>query len=1303
MRSRVVQLGVVLICGAIFAAQVANDALTRRVPSVESELVADRPTFSTATTPTNELQPVGVQSQQLKSVFDGVVSESLFADPQASLISQAGHNEESSDEFPPLTLPETADTPAILPPTPELRAEPRVLLQELPAPSPSTTTLEPEHPNEPPGLLDEPTETDSPSEPSRFPPLTLPGKEDPISRDDESFDFQPVREDSSSNTETKYAGQTSTTPLPVPEVVPTPSPGEQRRVRDVLTIPDNAAGFHPEQLESGPVKFDPIERDEDQSLLLQAARNALRLEEKDAAIARFTEYLRRYPEDAEIRLEFAGVLSASDRPEVGAKQIEHLLRQFPNNLDVLRRYADMQMQLNNYAKAEPVLDQLFLHTDYRLDAAVDLARVYANTNRRKAASQLYEEVLRDTAAQDPKRMQQFAQLLLDIRRPAEAMELLWELHTREPLNLDTVRLLILASGRTGNHGSTFEYIGRMQSIEPENTKARHEFAMQLFSEGFYRESILIDQQILEFEPGNPDSLIRSAAANLKIYEPQSARALLSGVTDGATNVPYLRVLANYHSLVGEHADAIAICRRVLSENPCDYQTRLVLGDVYLRAAQLDRSHDTFASVAAATLEPGVVNGPQLHTDAVLSQSRALAEMLRFDEAFSLLESTNWPPAAEDAVLDTYVAIQSQGRRYGEAIQNVRVALADSLGNSGREIRLRSWLGLLLARNGEYASSIQELSVAEQMADEPLAEAIYGKYQAYKMLSDQAGMHRAVAEYLGPLSSNSHLRVRVAELATEDCDCCFAREMLQPLDSLCDNNPLVANRLGEACQMCASCEATPNCVGYFQRALVNSPSNVQALLGIARTFSRVKNYEQAYCFYRKAEQYMSDDLDLKREIGRMIREWKGPEAATQAYERAMQLTTTEHLVVEAKRNPELMAEIEQEYQNRSDFGATVATEMTGKQVAGWKPLTAISIFEGVATMEPHNQDAVFEIGQAYSQLNRTCCAISQYERLLCMNPCHREAQVALDRNRREISPQLHLFTRARSQKGRQDLSTIDHFAAGNLLQFPLGDEDEYLQVGYMRATYDPPGAPQLDGHVAIGRIQWKPIWPVVLFSQFDYEVYDYGFKPRWNFDIGSRFRHVENAELRFHMRQENVAQNRVAIRRDIHRYGPELGHYWRPSQRFEVDTLYRYWEYSDDNSALEGGIHTGYQLTFGRDRLRWLTDFDWMAYREQTQFLVADDLDSITRPYFAPNKFWFLSGGLELRHYFGCDTFKAGNRRWIEGYLGGRVDSDGVGYGSVRGEFLWDYHSRVSASGYFEYLTSSAYVNGEAGLKLTLRY
>ena len=856
----------------------------------------------------------------------------------------------TTDEFPPMTLPESdededLDSTFLLPvePVDEMPKRHSTPLYELPPLKPSKSAVQRDTESQVPN--------DSTLDEMGLPPLTLPSDEgaDEIPNDPFIFKLR-NRRNQLQNPATRFTGQI--TDRGVPEALPAPVPQDGQPFGGALELPKDDMTEESPAREASPVEFAPIKRDADQALLLQAARNAFHLEDSETAIQRFTDYLRRYPNDAEVRLEFAGILSANNRAAAGAAQVEHLLKQFPDNLSVLRRYADMQMQLNQYEKAEPILDRLIQFDEHRIDAAVDLARVYANTSRRQAAVQIYQQYLKGVATQESGRKLQFARLLLDIRRPTEALQLLLDLHSTEPLDMDVLQLMILASARTGKKTNTLEYIDRLQSIEPENTTARHESALQLFREGYFRESLLVDQQILDFESNNEDSLIRSATAHLRLYEPLEARSLLARVTGGTSTPRYLRARASYHSLVGEHADAISICRRVLSEYPEDLKTRLVLGDSYLRSIQLQRSIDAFATVAASAWEVGGEEAQQLFVDGTLSHARALSEAKRYDEALVLLETAQFPPFAEDAVLDTYLAIQNHARRYGDGIRNARIALADALGNPGREIRLRSWLGLFLARNGEYASAIQELSVAEQMSDEPLPEAIYGKYQAYRMLGDQNSVQRVRAEYLGPFANDSFLRVRLAELATEDCDCCFAREVLQPLDSMCDTNPLIANRLGEACLLCAPCPAAPDCACYFERALAASPSNVQALLGVARTLSHVKKFELAYCYYQKAERYMPDDLDLKREIARMVREWKGPNDAQVAYDRAMQLTTTEPLLVEAKRNPALAAELEREYESRAATEAIVATEMTGKQLSGWLPLSAICTFEGLTQLEPH---------------------------------------------------------------------------------------------------------------------------------------------------------------------------------------------------------------------------------------------------------------------------------------------------------------------------------------------------------------
>ena len=467
--------------------------------------------------------------------------------------------------------------------------------------------------------------------------------------------------------------------------------------------------------EPKPFEGKKLTRDAKQELLLQSARNAVRLGQKELAIERFTEYVRLNPGDSEARLEFAGLLADAGRSQAASAQIEHLLKQNPDDLAFLRRYADMQIQLSSFAKAENALIRLVEHPEYRVDAAVDLARVFAWTSRTDDALTIYDEILRDVELVNPKRKLQFAELLTDIQRPSEALTLLLELHEATPMDLHILELIILASARTGNTNATFDYISRLASLEPENVEKRYDLANKLYEGQFYRESLLVDQQVLTFDPANKISLVRSALSNLKLFEVSAAKAMLDGVPASQADAKYQRALSEYHSVIGEHADAIAICRRVLIEDPSDLETRISLGHALHRAGQLMRSAHELGRVVEEASQAGVADGPLMAIRAQLAQATVLAEARRFDEAIAVLELAAESRGYQDAILDTYIVVLSKARRYGEAVQAVRAAIAESLGQTYRELQLRGKLGLLLARNGEYPAAIQELTAVDTFA------------------------------------------------------------------------------------------------------------------------------------------------------------------------------------------------------------------------------------------------------------------------------------------------------------------------------------------------------------------------------------------------------------------------------------------------------------------------------------------------------------------------------------------------------------------------------------------------------------
>ena len=1043
-------------------------------------------------------------------------------------------------------------------------------------------------------------------------------------------------------------------------------------------------------------------------LLLQSARNAVRLGDLDKASQRLTEYLRQYPDDGDARIEFASVLQKLGRFEAATKQLEHLMREFPNNYKFKRRYADLQLESKNYALAEPALRELLIHPEYRVDAAIDLARLLAWTQRHLEAAQIYDAYLANaylnekvtTARQG---QLQLAQLLVEIKRPALAMDLLLKLHAADPVDLSVLKLMIMVSAKSDNSSATYEFIEKLRTVQPENVSARNELAKQLLDEGFHREAVMVDQQILDFDPKFSDALIRSAQASLRMFEPSAALATLKSIAN-PDETEVLLAKGEYHTLIGEYADAIAIYQRILALNPHSLKARIGLGHAYVRSGQFLRAAGEFGKVRS---DAHCWGGPQeqLFISAQLAQARAYAHARRFEQAIAIIDQVMATDTGTytDQILDAYVDVMTKAKRYGDVVSSIQSRLPDVVLRPHRERQLQARLGLAMARNREFSGALQEFESLETHESDPIPEAVYGKYLALRSLGSPQLAEESLNRHFGLLGSDTYLRVRIAELATEDCDCCLARRVLERLNRCCDQNVLIANRIGEACMMCASCEGMDCCAPYFQGVLVKSPTNVQAMLGLARIHTRQGNYEPAKCYFERAIATMSDDINLIREMARMYGEWRGPYASAAGLNQALGMTTGEELYDQAQATPERVMELEQEYERLSEQGAIISTESESLLLAGWKPLSQINALEGLFALEPTNTSSLFQIGQAYSHLNRTQDAICAYERVLCINPCHQEAKISIARARLEMCPQVHVHSRILHQRGRDDLTAMDAGFGGITAQWPLGDEDEFVQLGYEKSRHDPPFGRPLDGDTVSVRVQHKPTWCKQWWAQANYEQYDFGFDDRITFDIGWSHRYLENATYRLAARQENVIQNFESIDQDIHRIGVELGHLWQPTRRFSTDLFYRYWDYSDDNYAHNAGLYTGYVLRFGRQQIRWLTNVDWTDYDKQTILPNAPFVDGAIFPYFSPDQFFFLTGGFEVKRFLSCDTFKGSNRHWYEVFLGARMDNDSQTYVVGRGRLGHDIYNWLTLTGFVDVIQSPVYDLAQGGARLTMRF
>jgi len=89
------------------------------------------------------------------------------------------------------------------------------------------------------------------------------------------------------------------------------------------------------------------------------------------AVARLSQYLARHPDSREVRLGYARALVAGRRYSEARGEFQKLLKDFPDNTEVIYAVALLSLQLSDYAQAERNLNRL-LELDYPDKASIQL-------------------------------------------------------------------------------------------------------------------------------------------------------------------------------------------------------------------------------------------------------------------------------------------------------------------------------------------------------------------------------------------------------------------------------------------------------------------------------------------------------------------------------------------------------------------------------------------------------------------------------------------------------------------------------------------------------------------------------------------------------------------------------------------------------------------------------------------------------------------------------------------------------------------------------------------------------------------
>ena len=245
----------------------------------------------------------------------------------------------------------------------------------------------------------------------------------------------------------------------------------------------------------------------------------------------------------------------------------------------------------------------------------------------------------------------------------------------------------------------------------------------------------------------------------------------------------------------------------------------------------------------------------------------------------------------------------------------------------------------------------------------------------------------------------------------------------------------------------------------------------------------------------------------------------------------------------------------------------------------------------------------------------------------------------------------------SRAGEHDLVQLRHVGAR-----PLGDENEFFEVGYRERILQPTDDRQDFGEIPYVRWQQKYALDSLAFVEVAVEKYQYGLKTRPTFNAGIDVLRQDDTEVRVSGFLKNYYVCGEALRQDIYTTGIQIDGLWRPRRLWTLSGYYRLANFSDNNWVNWVNLDCAHMIWQGRRQLRGLIDYNFYTFAQQTIFgPIPGSLVGTIHPYSAPSGYSVISTGLELTQWLSCDRFKGANEHFFMIYAGGAVDSHGVPY------------------------------------------
>jgi tetratricopeptide (TPR) repeat protein len=1102
--------------------------------------------------------------------------------------------------------------------------------------------------------------------------------------------------------------------LPPPDVLPPPN------VLPPQTEPDRLPQSNP-----GP----------EGAAILGLARIAVQQGELAEAVRRFEEYLKRYPDDLAVRLELAGVLVSSGERNRAIEEYQRLLTARPGNTEVTLGLANVYIQAQQYTQAIPLLRAALEKAPRDLSVAARLARAYALDRNFLQAQEVYERYLANLKPGEENVPRDLPSFLLDIQRPADALEFLKPLHDKQPTDTQTLAEMVRAYARLGDNGPALKLVDELGKLGKDSLTRRLDLGKDLLSSEDDVVAAAVFGQILAADPGNLTAQLGMSHVLIHQYQPEKALGILNGIKPTqAVYRQFQLVWAEYHQEVGEYIEAKQRYRDLLAKDPLDIEARLSLAKLLQYIAEYEKAKAQYAVVP-----PTGGRGRQ----ARLGIASTLYDQRRFPESVEFCDRL----LAEDP---------ADGEAMARLMRNhIKMGACDKAASLGRgflnryaklepvTVPVRLALGRSLLECEKPAEAVQEYECLLARPTNRIPEAWYGQARALASLSGPVKADQALVVAFGEPGHETRNRLLIADLFYGDNEDPRAEALAQSVLRHEPKNLAALVRLADVQLREARPSACIDLVVQTAKTILDiSPTNVRGHLALARAFLLVQDYRSAVAQYDRLIAIDPTFLVPQIEKARALFSAHQFGAAAATYLRAEQPppdgVLRDGLMAFLQVRPELHQQLApcldvggehalsaeltkaaavqgdpaiqtilrsllMDAEARAAEIGVIHLEAVAKSLRDWRNFTAKPVYEKLVTVEPDSIEGFFDLGQVDGQLRQTHNAINAFNQILQIDPLHREAAIALERASLALNPSVTLLGNVFNQSGRDGLANATRYRGGALVNFPFGEEDEVIGVGYSRLHYSLPGAPALDGDMYTLNASKRVDPHVILYMLGNIEVFEDRISTRPTYEIGARWVVIDGTTITANTFLNNVVENSESVQQNIFRAGGNLGVESQLNRFWQVGGNYRFAYYSDVNRMSELTAHSDILVCLPPDQLKVVGRVDYMTYNHQTIFGPDGGVPGSIHPYFAPAGYTFTEGRLEYTHWFSRDFFTYSNQCYISLQYGLGFDDNAIVYNDFRAIFNWDVKPCLSLGFDAEAQVSRVYNMQQAFAYLVWRF